>query len=96
MKILSSVVAAVLALSLAAPTSWAGSSAASPANGKAPAHSSANDKTKSNAAKPGSKKGEVNLGSAWRQEILKNKLQAQSKSAKGKTGAPKKTVQKKS
>jgi len=94
MRILSLVVAGVLALSVSASTSWASPSSLALGGSKAPA---AGDKAKPSVTKkPGSKAGEVNMGSAARQELLK-KRQEQSKSAKGKASAlPKKTVKKKS
>jgi hypothetical protein len=109
MRILSLVVAGVLALSFSASASWAGPAGLGSGGSKTPAAKScstkkcspAADKPRSSqASKPASKTakkpGEVNLGSAARQELLKKRLQDQSKSAKGKTLAPKKTIKKKS
>ena len=92
MRVLSLVVAGLLALFVASSTGWANPS--SSGGNKTPA---ASDKAKSGAAKKPAKKGEVNLGSSARQELLKQRQQAQSKDVKKKPSAlSKKPVRKKS
>lgn len=92
MRILSLVVAGVLALSLSGPPTWASPAGA----GNPPAKSDPAkrvEKPKPAAKpKPGtpSKSGEVSLGSAARRELLKHRLQGASKTAKGKPALVKK------
>jgi hypothetical protein len=102
MRILSIVAAGLLALSISSAPTWAGSTGLGAGDSKSPAAkcaakkcSPATDKPKPAAKAPAKKPGEVNVGSAARQELLKKRLQDQSKSVKGKTGAlPKKTLKK--
>jgi hypothetical protein len=99
MRILSVVLAGVLALSFSGSTAWAHPASLALGVGKAPAHGPGGDSTKPGLGKkPGKKGGGVNLGSAARQELLKNKAeQSKSKSTKPKSSAlSKKPVLKKS